>query len=74
MFTRVYRLEIQTGIFLTHLCPSITSSLVSSPPPHSLCEFNKYTVYTYTVCKGEGYGVIGWEGPSQINTCGRVPL
>jgi hypothetical protein len=36
----------------------LTFSLVSSLPP-------KYTVHTYTVCKGGGgYGVIGGEGAS----------
>ncbi len=29
---------------------------------------NKYTVYTYTVCKGREYGVIGGRGPQTDKT------
>ncbi len=54
-FSRVYRLEIQSVMLVfstgfVNYCPSIFS-LVSSPPHPSV---NKYTVYTYTVCKGRG--------------------
>jgi hypothetical protein len=49
-------------VFSTQLC----ELLPLSPLP---C-VNKYTVYTYTVCKG-GYGVLGLR---QIITCGKVPL
>jgi hypothetical protein len=49
-------LVFSTGF--VNYCPF---SMVSSPPfPHCV---NKYTVYTYTVCKGGGgYGVIRREG------------
>jgi hypothetical protein len=42
-------------VFSTQLCellPSLTFSLVSSPPPYPLLCVNNYTVYRYTVCKG----------------------
>jgi hypothetical protein len=47
-----------------------TSPHLTSPPPPLPC-VNKYTVYTYIVCKGGGYGMLGLI---QINTCREVPL
>jgi hypothetical protein len=50
---------------LLHLSPSLW---FNSPLP---C-VNKYTVYTYAVCKEGGrYGVLGLR---QINTCRKVPV
>jgi hypothetical protein len=69
VFIRVYRLTV-TLVFSTQLCELLLLpfSLVQlSPPPPSLCE----SVYTYTVCKGKGYGVLGLR---QISTCRKVPL
>ncbi len=68
----MYRLETQSVMLVlsTHLYKLLPSNLLSghlSPLP---C-VNKYTLYTYTVCKGEGYGVMGLR---QINTCRKVPL
>ncbi len=73
VFNKVYRLEIQSVmlVFSTQVCellplfPShwFTSSPHPPPPPG----VNKYSVYTYSVCKGGGgYGVLGLR---QINTC-----
>jgi len=67
VFIRVYKLESgdtvsHVGIFdpaLWTVTP-LTFSLFYSPP---FLWVNKYTVYTYTVCKGGVYGVIGGEGP-----------
>jgi hypothetical protein len=47
------------------------STLSPSPPPSLLPFVNKYTLYTYTVYKGGGYGVLGLR---QISTCGKIPL
>jgi hypothetical protein len=64
VFNRVYRLEIQSVmvVFSTQLCELLSLYsylwLASSPLP---C-MNKCTVYTYTVCKGGKYVVIGGEG------------
>ncbi len=61
-------LVFSTG-FLNY-CPF---SMVSSPPSPTFV--NKYTVKTYTVCKGGEYGVIGGKGASErSNTCRKVPL
>ncbi len=63
VFIRVYRLEIQS-VMLVFFDPALwtvaplTFSLVQLPP--LLC-VNKYTVYTYTVCKGGGGS--GGSGP-----------
>jgi hypothetical protein len=44
----------------------------NSPLPSPLLCVNKYTLYTYTVCKGGGeYGVLGLR---QINTSCKIPL
>ncbi len=75
---RVYRLDISTvshiGIFdpaLWTIAP-LTYSLVQLFPSSPLPFVNKYTVYTFTVCKGEGgYGVLALR---QINICREVPL
>ncbi len=49
-------------------CPSnLLSAFNSSPSP--LPSENKYTLYTYTMCKG--YGVLDFR---QIKTCRKVPL
>ncbi len=63
-------------VFLTQLSEllpglPLSPSLWFNPPPPPLPCVNKYTVYTETVCKGGGYGVLGLR---QINTCGKVPL
>ncbi len=60
MFIRVYILEIQSIMLvldpaLLTVAP-LTFSLVQPPP---LPCMNKHTVYTYTVCKGRGDGVLG---------------
>jgi hypothetical protein len=64
VFNRVYRREIQpvTLVFSTGF---VAVSLVSSL---SLPCGNKYTVYTYTVCKWWEYWVIGGEGPQTDKT------
>ncbi len=50
----------------------LTFSLVQlSPPLLPLLCVNKYTVCTYTVCKGGGYGVLR---PREINNCRKVPI
>ncbi len=39
----------------------LSPSLWFKPPPPPLCEIeNKYIVYTYTVCKGERVGGMGF--------------
>jgi hypothetical protein len=58
VFNGVYRLEIQSVMLVfstgfVNYCPP-------SPPPN----VKKYTVYTYTVCKGGEYGDIGGDGAS----------
>ncbi len=55
MFIRVYRLEVQSVmlVFSNQLCELLPYNLLSGsiiPPP--LPCVNKFTVYTYTVCKG----------------------
>jgi hypothetical protein len=72
VFIRVYRLEIQSVmlVFSTRLCELLTLSpslWFIFPPPFPV---SKYTVYTYTVCKGgdKGFFLI------QINTCRKVPF
>ncbi len=76
VFIRVFRLEIQSVMLffstqlreLLPLSPSLWFISPSSPLP----SVNKYTVYTYTMCKrGGGYGVLGRR---QINTCCKFPL
>jgi hypothetical protein len=65
------RLEIL--VFSTQLCellPLYPYLWINSPPFPLSC-VNKYPAYTYTVCKGGGYGVLGLR---QINTCRKVPL
>ncbi len=58
-------------VFLTQLCKllSLAPSLWFNSPP--LPGVNKYTKYTYIVCKGEGYEVLGLR---QINNCRKVHL
>ncbi len=63
-FIRVHRLEIQSvmvGIFEPALwvVGPLTLSLVQLSPPPPLHYVKKYTVYTYTVCKGRGIWVSG---------------
>ncbi len=77
VFIRVYILEIQSVICwyfrpnFVNCCPSNLLTGSTSPPSPLPC-VNKYTVYTYTMCKGGGrYGVLGLR---QINTCRKVPL
>ena len=76
-----YRLEIanflrtfsHVGIFNPSflICISpVAFSLVQLTPLPPLSCVNKYCIL-YTVCKGEGYGVLGLR---QINTCRKVPL
>ncbi len=48
--------------------PPLLSGSTHPPSPFSVWIS---ILYTYTVCKGEGYGVLG---PWQINTCRKVPL
>ncbi len=72
-FNRVYRLEIQSVmlVFSTQLCKLLPLSpflWFNSPSPPCV---NKYTVYTYTVCKGGRVWVLGLR---QIITCRKVPL
>ncbi len=56
--------------FQLHTVSPLLSGSTLPPPP--LPCVNKYTVYTYTVCSGEGvYGVLELR---QINTCRKVPL
>ncbi len=60
-------------VFSNQLCellPLWPSLWFNSPHPFTFLCVNKYTVYTYTVCKG-GYGVLGLR---QINTCRKLPL
>jgi hypothetical protein len=67
VFVRDYRLEVQSLLLalstqhceLLPLLPSLWLNSTPPPPPP------QYTVYTYTVCKGGGYGVLGLR---QINT------
>jgi hypothetical protein len=65
VFIRVHRLEISSVmlVFSTQLCELMSLDLLSSStlPPSPLPWVNKYTVYTYKVCKG-GRGVWG-SGP-----------
>ncbi len=66
VFDRVYRVEIQSVLLVfsaafLNFCPS---NLLSGKLPPLSC-VNKYTVYTYTVCKMGGYGVIEGEGASE---------
>ncbi len=66
LFYRVYQLEIQSVMLVfstgfVNFCPSnLLSGQLSPPTP--LPSVNKYTVYTYTLCKGGEYGVIGGKG------------
>jgi hypothetical protein len=55
VFIRVYRLEMQSVmlVFSAQLC-----ELVHSPPPPCVI---KYTVYTFTVCKGGRVWVSGLQ-------------
>ncbi len=70
VFIRLNRLEIQLVMFgIFH--PALTFSLISSLPLLPLPGVNKYTVSTFTVYRGRGYGVMGLR---QINTCREVPL
>jgi hypothetical protein len=84
VFIRVYRLEIvnflrtfsHVGFFnpalwsvLSPVAPFPFSQVQPPPPPLIPC-LNKYTLYTYTVCKG-GHRVLGLR---QINTCRKVHL
>ncbi len=78
MFYRVYSLETQSVMLVfstgfVYYCPFPLLSGKSPPPIPCV---NKYTVYTYTVCKGNGeYEVIGGEGASdRLNTCRKIPL
>ncbi len=71
VFITVYRLEIQSVMLLfstqlSELLPLLSGSTLPSPP----C-VNKYTVYTYTMCKrGGDMGVLGLK---KVNTCRKVP-
>ncbi len=58
VFFRVFRLETQSVMLIC------LTQLSDFPPPLSLPCVNKYTVYTNTVCKGEG--VPGVLGPRKI--------
>jgi hypothetical protein len=66
VFNRVYRLEIQSVMlvfstgFLNYCLLSGYLSLPSPTPPR----VNKYTVYTYTKCKGGSMGVVSGDGVS----------
>jgi hypothetical protein len=53
VFIRVYRLEILV-VFSNQLCELLTLPpfLWLNSPPHLPC-VNKYTVYTFTMCRGE---------------------
>jgi hypothetical protein len=55
VFISVYRLEIQSVmlVFSTQLWELLPLWFNSPPPPPCV---NRYTVYTYTVCKGGGWG------------------
>jgi hypothetical protein len=72
VFIRVYRLDSQTCWYFrpsfVNCCPSNLLSGSTLPPSPLLC-VNKYTVYTYTVRKEGGYGVLGLR---EINTCRKV--
>ncbi len=71
MFNRFYRLKIHTvsqscwyfrSSFVNYCHSNLLSGYLLPPTPFPCV--NKYTVYTYTVCKGGGeYGVIGGRGP-----------
>ncbi len=50
----------------------LTFSLVCSPPLP--CVNSTYIVYTYTVCKGGEYGVIGKGGLRQIEHLPQSPF
>ncbi len=75
LYIRVYRLEIQSVMLVFRPsfvnCCLLTFCLIQLSPPPSLPYVNKYTVYTYSVCSGGGYGVLGLR---QINICREVPL
>jgi hypothetical protein len=72
VFIRVYRLKIQSVVlvFSTQFCELFALYLLSGSTLPPLPILNKYTLYTYTVCKG-GCGVLGLR---QINICRKVPL
>ncbi len=73
VFIRVYRLEIHSGmlVFSTQLCELLPLYLLSgSTPPPPAC-VNKYTLYTYTVCKGGG---IWGSGPQTDKHLPRSPF
>jgi hypothetical protein len=57
VFIRVYRMEIQSVVYFrprfVNCRPSNLISGSTLPHPPLPC-VNKYTVYTYTVCKGGG--------------------
>jgi hypothetical protein len=57
----------------TKLLP-LKPSLWFNYPPYPLPCVIKYTVFTYTVCKGDGYEVRRGGGLRQINTCRKVSL
>jgi hypothetical protein len=62
MFFRVYRLEIQSGMLVRPSFVNCCSSNFLSGttlPLSSLPCVNRYTVYTYTVCKGGGVWCYG---------------
>jgi hypothetical protein len=50
-------------VFSTQLCELLPSNLLYGSPPPPLPSVNKNTVYTYTVCKGRGYGFLEGRGP-----------
>jgi hypothetical protein len=74
-FNRVYRLEKQSVMMVfstgfANYCPSNPLPSCLALPPLSCV--NKYSVYTYTVCKG---GVWGHRrGGGRWNTCRKVSL
>jgi hypothetical protein len=81
VFNRVYRLEIQSIMLIfstlfVSCCPSnLLSDWLFPPPPPSLCTVNKYTVYTYTVCKGwEAWGDRWVGGFRQIKHLPQNPF
>ncbi len=79
VYSRVYRLDIQSIMLVfstgfVNNCPFNRLSGKLSPLPPFLCE-KVYTVYTYTVCKGREYGVIGGEeGLRQIKHLPQSPF